>query len=123
VVEFDYRCRINGKYVIIDMQQWYKSDVIKRFYLYHTLNTGLQLEMLPDKLLSIDSKIAKSTKAVSRNYSQVDPVITLIWMVNDSFGFDDNYAEYAMQHNSVEAFLNDDDFWKTAAPDELFARK
>ena len=33
-VEFDFRCKILGQYVIIEMQQFYKQDVIKRFYMY-----------------------------------------------------------------------------------------
>lgn len=37
IVEFDFRCKINGAYIIIDMQQWYKMDMVKRFYLYHSL--------------------------------------------------------------------------------------
>ncbi len=52
VVEFDFRCKINGSYVIIDMQQWYKKDIVKRFYVYHTLNTVLQLEDIPTKSVS-----------------------------------------------------------------------
>ena len=31
-VSFDFRCKIDDECVIIDMQQWYKSDVVKRFY-------------------------------------------------------------------------------------------
>ena len=31
IVKFDYRCKIDGEYVIIEMQQRYKKDVIKRF--------------------------------------------------------------------------------------------
>jgi hypothetical protein len=38
-VEFDYRCKIKGKFVIVDMQQWYKQDVIKRFFMYFCNNT------------------------------------------------------------------------------------
>ncbi|MDZ7877195.1 MAG: hypothetical protein U5L45_05970 [Saprospiraceae bacterium] len=33
-VEFDYCCKINGQYQIIEMQQWYTSDVVKRFFSY-----------------------------------------------------------------------------------------
>ncbi len=44
IVEFDFRCKIKDAYVIIDMQQWYKPDIVQRFYLYHALNSGLQLE-------------------------------------------------------------------------------
>ncbi len=46
-VEFDFRCKIASASVIIDMQQWYKPDISQRLYLYHALNTGLQLEDLP----------------------------------------------------------------------------
>lgn len=31
-VEFDFRCKIDSHFVIIDMQQWYKPDVVHRFY-------------------------------------------------------------------------------------------
>jgi hypothetical protein len=48
-VEFDFRCKIDGFYVIIDMQQWHKTDVVQRFYVYHALNSALQLEKLPKK--------------------------------------------------------------------------
>ena len=27
VVVFDYRCKINGQFVVIDMQQWYKMTL------------------------------------------------------------------------------------------------
>jgi len=50
-VEFDFRCKINGNFIIIDMQQWYKPDVVHRFYIYHCINTALQLENLPLKAL------------------------------------------------------------------------
>ena len=46
IVKFDYYCVIDGKSVIIEMQQRYKSDVVKRFYLYHCVSTTLQLEAL-----------------------------------------------------------------------------
>lgn len=61
IVEFDYRCKIKDKYIIIDMQQWYKPDVVKRFYLYHSLNTGLQLEILGTKYI-VDQSELKSEK-------------------------------------------------------------
>lgn len=46
-VEFDFRCKMNGQYVIVDMQQWYKPDYVKRFYVYHCINSALQLENMP----------------------------------------------------------------------------
>jgi hypothetical protein len=42
-VEFDFRCKIKGHHIIIDMQQWFKPDIVNRFYVYHTINTALQL--------------------------------------------------------------------------------
>ena len=41
IVEFDFRCKINGKYIIIEMQQAFRADVVKRFYVYHTLSTEI----------------------------------------------------------------------------------
>lgn len=35
LVEFDFRCKIDNTYVILDMQQWYKRDITQRFYLYN----------------------------------------------------------------------------------------
>jgi predicted transposase/invertase (TIGR01784 family) len=45
-VKFDFRCKINGQYIVIEMQQKYKIDVVKRFYLYQAVSTALQLETL-----------------------------------------------------------------------------
>ena len=30
-VEFDFRCKIQGHFLIIDMQQWYKPDIVTDF--------------------------------------------------------------------------------------------
>ena len=76
VVEFDFRCKINDSYIIIDMQQWYKPDVIYRFYTYHCLSTGLQLEDLPVKQVLMTNGKFKEVK----DYRSIEPVITLIWM-------------------------------------------
>ncbi|MEY4933971.1 MAG: hypothetical protein RIS64_330, partial [Bacteroidota bacterium] len=49
IVRFDFRCRIDGKDVIIEMQQDNYNYLVKRFYLYHCLNTSLQLEVIEDR--------------------------------------------------------------------------
>jgi len=74
-VEFDYRCKLdNGEYVIIEMQQWYKTDIVRRFYLYHSLSTSLQLEDLGEEVKSIHfSRKVKKEKL----YKDLEPVITL----------------------------------------------
>lgn len=62
-MQFDFRCKIDNKFVIIDMQQWYKTDIMKRFYAYHSVTTAIQLENLAtdnthkfeDKLIEINN--------------------------------------------------------------------
>ena len=103
VVEFDFRCKIDGRYVIIDMQQCYKPDVSQRFFLYHALNSGLQLETLPDKKLFVDP-VTKKTRIV-KDYRRLDPVITLVWMVDDCLGFDHNFVSYKLLPHTVVDFL------------------
>jgi len=99
VVEFDFRCKIKGAYVIVDMQQWYKQDIFHRFYMYHTLNTALQLDKLPEKGVSIDTITHKLKKI--KDYQALEPVITLVWMVDDSLGFSENYISYVMTPENV----------------------
>ncbi len=53
------------------MQQWYKMDVVKRFHLYHSLNSSLQLETLSVKQLGLNknNKKIKETK----DYHAIEP--------------------------------------------------
>jgi hypothetical protein len=106
-VEFDFRCKIAGSFVIIDMQQWFKTDVVKRFYMYHCMNTALQLEKIPDKSVGISPEKKSSTK----DYNRIIPVITLIWMVDDSLGFTDDYVAYTMAPETVIEFINNKQIW------------
>ena len=122
IVEFDYRCKIKGKYIIIDMQQWYKPDVVKRFYLYHSLNTGLQLETLGTKFV-VDSSDVLSDKKIQKNYERVDPVYTLIWMVDDNLHYEGDYAEFSLQHQSVSNFIKDEELWFNADINEISSRR
>ena len=94
-VEFDFRCKIKGAYIIIDMQQWYKSDVAQRFYLYHALNTGLQLETLPKRKIMLDTGTKRIKKV--KDYRLLEPVYTIIWMVDDTFNFQkEDYVSFKM---------------------------
>ncbi|MCP3965466.1 MAG: hypothetical protein GY718_03805, partial [Lentisphaerae bacterium] len=109
-VEFDFRCRIRDTHVIIDMQQWYKPDVTQRFYLYHALNTGLQLESLPKDKIIVD-RLSKKIKKIS-DYRMLEPVITLIWMVDDTLGFaGDDCVSYAMTPEIVTEFVRNEKLW------------
>ncbi len=110
IVEFDYRCKIDGQYTIIDMQQWYKPDVTQRFFLYHALNTGLQLETLPEKKLIIDRDTGKAKEV--KTGLQLEPVSTLVWMVEDNLGFKENYMSYRLLPHTVVDFLKKNELWK-----------
>ncbi len=107
LVKFDFRCKIKGQYVLIEMQQAHKTDVIKRFYIYHCLNTCLQLEKIKDMIV----RDAKGNEHRIRNYNELDPVFTIIWMVTDTFGFKADFIEYNHYPKPVIDFLRDDALW------------
>lgn len=106
-VEFDFRCKIKGHYIIIDMQQWYKPDIVNRFYVYHTINTALQLEEMPNKNIFINEEVTKETK----DYTRLQPVITLIWMVDDTLNFTEDYVAYNMSPEIVTDFITNEKLW------------
>ncbi|MDQ1352049.1 MAG: hypothetical protein QG657_2355 [Acidobacteriota bacterium] len=109
LVEFDFRCKIDDAFVVLDMQQWYKRDVTQRFYLYHALNTGLQLEKLPSKRVLYDYSYQKSKKV--EDYRALLPVITLVWLADDSLGFTDDYVAYTMSPEMVTEFVKNEKLW------------
>jgi hypothetical protein len=120
-VEFDFRCKIQDSYVIIDMQQWYKPDIVQRFFLYHTLNTALQLEELPLKRFDFPAK----TKVLKRgkDYRLLAPVYTLIWMVVDTLNFDLDYVSYLMAPEILVDFLNNNRLWREPEIKKLLAER
>ena len=107
VVRFDFRCKIEGQYVIIDMQQWHKTDIIKRFYVYHTLNTALQLEGIPMKSLTL----AGEKEYVTKDYHGLEPVITLIWMSSDSLKFSEDFITFALYPEPIVDFCKNEILW------------
>ena len=107
IIKFDFRCKIDGKYVIIEMQQKYKPDVNKRFYLYHCLSTALQLETLePIVITKPDGK-----KYKEKNYNGLEPVITFIWMVDDTLGFKDDFVVFTTLPEATKNFITDPNLW------------
>lgn len=110
IVEFDFRCQLDdGSFIIIDMQQWYKPDIVERFYLYHALNSGLQLETLPRERFVFSRQTGKSRKI--RDFKELAPVLTLIWLVDDTLQFKQNYVAYAMTPELVVEFLQNEQLW------------
>ena len=123
-VEFDFRCKINGKYVIIDMQQWYKSDVVKRFYVYHSANTVLQLEHLLFKENAfMPEDVLEKKRARGYSYHSIEPVITLIWMVDDTLGFKDDYVTYSTYPKNLADFVLEDALWKAENTETLLHKR
>ncbi|MEO0044548.1 MAG: hypothetical protein RL329_3996 [Bacteroidota bacterium] len=118
IVRFDFRCRINGKYVIIEMQQDYHDYLIQRFYLYHCLNTGLQLEVIKDKteLNSAGKEI------ITKRYTELKPVISIIWMSETNFGFKEDFVEFNTYPKMLADFINDDTIWSQNKPAILALR-
>ncbi len=108
VVKFDYRCQINkNKHVIIEMQQWYKADIVQRFLLYYALNISLQLENMPEKTILI----RKGKEKTITDYRRLTPSITLIWLVDDSLGMEDNFISYSMFPDKIADFIRNSDLW------------
>jgi hypothetical protein len=118
-VKFDFRCKINGHYVIIEMQQKYKADVVKRFYLYHSVSTALQLESLK----SIEVINSNGEKITEKNYSDLKPVITLIWMVDDMLGFKEDYIAYSTLPEVTQDFITNTDLWQQPIENILLERE
>ncbi len=119
IVKFDFRCKIQGKFMVIEMQQRYKVDVIKRFYLYHAVSTALQLETL--KPITV-TKLNGETYT-EKNYSGLKPVVTLIWMVDDVLGFEEDYIAFTTLAEVAKDFITDADLWEKPLETILEERK
>lgn len=119
-IEVDFRCKIAGSYIIIDMQQWYKPDVVRRFYLYHCASTALQLEDLPEKKLPIPTN---DERAKAKDYRSVEPVLTLVWMVDDSLEFTENLAAYTTAPETLLDFVHNKELWEKNDLADLLANR
>jgi hypothetical protein len=126
-VEFDFRCKIDSHFVIIDMQQWYKPDVVHRFYTYHCINTALQLENLPLKSIALEGDTYTSHSTIKerkvKDYNEILPVITLVWMVDDTFGFKNDYVSYTMTPEIVSDFIKNHLLWQNKDITKLLAER
>ncbi len=118
-VEFDFRCKIGDNFVIIDMQQWFKTDIVKRFYMYHSMNTVLQLEKMPDKSIDLEENRKRDIK----DYDKLIPVITLIWLADDDLNFKDDFVSYMMTGEVVNDFIKNKNIWREDNILELIAER
>lgn len=107
LIKFDFRCKINGQYVVIEMQQKHKPDVNKRFYLYHCVQTALQLENLEPVTITK----ANGETYTEKNYSGLEPVTTIIWLVDDSLNFTDDFVAFTTLPEIAKDFISNDALW------------
>ncbi len=114
-VEFDFRCKIDGQYVVIDMQQWYKTDIIKRFYVYHAINTAVQLDNIPTQ----DKRQVGDKVVEIKNYNLLEPVITLIWLADETLSLKEDFVSYIMTPETVSKFLRNKSLWENPDIQEL----
>ena len=123
--EFDFRCKVNGEYIIIEMQQRYKEDVVKRFFMYFCINTALQLETIPVVEVPIIDKGTNENKGIYRtkSYDKLEPSITLIWMANDSLGLTDDIVGFSVFPESLYDFIRNESLWATNDLVELLRQR
>jgi len=108
------------------MQQWYKPDVVQRFYVYHTANTVLQLEDMKTKILPIpnNSNIKETKKAIEiRDFRLIEPVLTIIWMVSDNLGFNKDYVSYKLLPETISEFIKNSTIWNETSVKELLDQR
>ena len=115
LVKFDFRCKIDGEYIIIDMQQWYKQDIVQRFYLYHTANTVLQLEGLPTLQPTKEKKV--------KDYANLLPVKTLIWLVHDTLGMKSDFSTHQMLPSEFLELVEEDTLWQKDGQAQLLKKR
>ena len=118
-VEFDFRCKMDGVPTTIDMQQWYKLDVVKRFFMYFCNNTSLQLETLkPIRVPLPDGKEYKT-----KDYNGVESAITLIWMADDVMAFEDDMVAYSIFPELLNDFIRNNDLWTSKNSASLLQKR
>lgn len=109
------------------MQQWYKPDVVHRFYTYHCLNTALQLERLPIKSIGLTGNLLENNDSTKerkvKDFSEILPVITFVWMVDDTFGFTDDFVSFTMTPEIVLNLIKNHLLWQTKNMTQLLEQR
>jgi hypothetical protein len=118
IVRFDFRCRISGQEVVIEMQNDYFHYLVKRFYLYHCLSTSLQLEVIKDKT----EFNAAGKEIIIKRYTELKPVITIVWMAESNLGFTDDFVEFNTYPKAWADFIKDNSIWSQEKSEILTLR-
>ena len=125
-VKFDFRCKVNDDYIIIEMQRGYPLDVVKRFYLYFAMGTAIQMEdvytLKKDEEKSILGETGK-VKKVKDEYKYIKPHIIIVWMANDSLKFKQGLVKYTVLPEDLLDFIQDDKLWSIGNLENLQKRR
>ena len=122
IIKFDFRCKIDEEYAIIEMQQGYHTDVVKRFYTYHSVSNALQLEYIQAERKAEEARLFEKTnqkKRITDEYKYIVPVKTIVWMVNDTLGFKDDFVKFKMLPAECLDLLQNQKLWETSNITEL----
>jgi hypothetical protein len=76
--------------------------------LSHCLGTALQLETLAPKVIT---KLGGKTYT-EKNYGDLEPVITLVWMVDDTLNFKEDFIAFTTLPEAAKDFITNDDLWR-----------
>ena len=76
-------------------------------------------EQLPKKAVILPENQIKET----HDYSDLLPVLTLVWMVQDNLGFDDDFKSFCLAPEDIIFFLRDVGLWKNNDITELLNRR
>ncbi len=111
-LRFDCVGKADQQHFIVEMQQWYKYDVVKRFYLYHCANTLLQLENMPMRERLVRNRSTGEFKLKKeKDYSTLTPTITILWFVDDSFKITKEYVNYIVLPEDTKDFILNENLW------------
>jgi len=81
----------------------------------------MQLESLPQKRLVLDRNTRRGRPI--KDYRALEPVLTLIWLADDTLRFDVPYAAYTMLPELVLEFLQNERLWHQPEIRELLAER
>jgi hypothetical protein len=77
------------------------------------------LENLPLKSIALEGDKERKIK----DYNEILPVVTLVWMVDDTFGFKEDYVSYTMTPEIVLEFINNHLLWQNEDFTELLKQR
>lgn len=119
-LRFDFRCKDANQHFIVEMQQWHKYDMVKRFFLYHCSNTVLQLEKMPQvKRTVFDYKTGKYVEKKIKDYSTLTPAITILWFVDESFFDDEAYIAFSILPDELKNFVKNESLWENLLDNKI----